>query len=55
MAKFEKNGAAAKVIKHMERFKQLLKYQLKNNSISKELYELLNTDADSLIQKWQGK
>ncbi|MCJ7842092.1 pectate lyase [Lederbergia sp. NSJ-179] len=55
VGQFEKKGAAAKVIKHMEGFKQLLDYQLENNSISQKLYEVLKADAHSLIQKWEGK
>lgn len=54
IGQFEQKGAAAKVIKHMGSFKQLLDYQLENASISQELYDSLKTEADSLIQKWEG-
>ncbi|WP_057987086.1 DUF5722 domain-containing protein [Lederbergia galactosidilytica] len=55
VGQFEKKGMAAKVIKHMKSFKQLIDFQLTNNSIPKELHEVLEKDADSLILKWQEK
>ncbi|WP_062110097.1 endo-beta-N-acetylglucosaminidase [Bacillus niameyensis] len=50
---FEKKGAADKVVKHMESFTFLLDHQLKNNSISQEMYDSLQTVANELIEKWQ--
>ncbi len=55
VSQFEKKGAAEKVIKHMETFKKLLDYQLENELITQELYEILKANANSLIQKWEGK
>lgn len=55
VSQFEKKAAAEKVIKHMENFKKLLEHQLENHLISQELYEILQADAGSLIQKWENK
>lgn len=54
IGEFEEKAAGEKVINHMESFKKLLDYQLKDNSLSQELYEVLKADANSLIQKWEG-
>lgn len=55
VGQFEKKGAAGKVSKHMESFKQLLDYQLENELISKELYGILTVATNLLIEKWEGK
>ncbi|MCJ7842891.1 carbohydrate-binding protein [Lederbergia sp. NSJ-179] len=55
VGQFEKKGTAEKVIKHMESFKQLLDYQLKNERISKELYAILTATTNSLVEKWESK
>ncbi len=55
VGQFEKKGAAKKVIKHMESFSQLLDYQLENDLISNELYGVLTTTTNSLIENWKGK
>ncbi|GIN72263.1 hypothetical protein J14TS2_27380 [Bacillus sp. J14TS2] len=52
---FEEQQNAKKVVKHMEGFKQLINHQKDNQFISKELQEILEADADSMILKWQGE
>lgn len=50
---YEKQGAAEKVIKHMEGFKVLLDHQEENSLISERAYEILKDNADALIDYWQ--
>lgn len=50
---YEQNDEADKVVKHTEGFKRLLEYQQDNEMISEDAYDMLKTDADHLIQKWQ--
>ncbi|QKY70372.1 M14 family zinc carboxypeptidase [Lentibacillus sp. CBA3610] len=53
VSRYEEQEEAEKVLRHMESFKQLLDYQQTNDLISGEAYEALNSDAESLIEKWQ--
>ncbi len=50
---FEDQGAAEKVVRHMGGFKDLLNHQLDNALISKDAKDVLNTQADILIEKWK--
>ncbi len=50
---YENKQLADKVVKHLESFKQMLEYQLKNAVISEEVYHNLMMNADALIEKWQ--
>lgn len=50
---FEKSEAGQKVIKHVKGFELLLDHQIKKELISREAYETLKDNADSLIRKWQ--
>ena len=52
VAQYEKQEAAAKVVKHMESFKVLLKHQKENKMISEKAYNDLTASADGLIKKW---
>ncbi|MEK3890810.1 FIMAH domain-containing protein [Bacillus sp. FSL K6-3431] len=51
--RYEKQEAAAKVVKHMEGFKQLLEQQKENEWISMKAYSTLKANAEALIKKWQ--
>lgn len=50
---YEKNDQADKVIKHTKSFKKLLEYQRNNDMISEDAYDMLETDANHLIHKWE--
>lgn len=50
---FENRDQAEKVIKHMTSFEQLLDYQIDNELISQEAYQVLKADTDYLIKQWQ--
>lgn len=50
---YEEKEAAEKVVKHMEGFKYLIDYQLDNELISNEVFNILQTKADDLIKAWQ--
>ncbi|TFJ92467.1 glycoside hydrolase family 3 protein [Lentibacillus salicampi] len=49
---FEKNDSAEKVIKHMNRFKQLLDHHKAGGAISAKAHSYLITETDRLIEKW---
>ena len=51
--RYETQGSAEKVLKHMQGFKQLLDYQRENELISNRAYQSLKANADYLIKKWQ--
>lgn len=53
VGRYEAQEQAAKVVKHMESFKQLLDYERENAWISDEAYHALYADAESLIEEWQ--
>lgn len=53
VAHFEKRSKAEKVVKHMNGFMQLLDHQQENKLISEKAYNMLKSEADSLIEKWQ--
>lgn len=53
VVRFEKQEAAKRVVKHMQRFKQSLDKHKKDGLISEDTYNTLKTHADSLIRKWQ--
>lgn len=50
---YEKKQEAEKVVKHTEGFKQLLVHQKENESISEKAFNILDTYADYLIEKWK--
>lgn len=52
--RFEEQEAAEKVIKHMKSFKQLLDHQEKEDLISDKAYNVLKTDTEKLVEKWQS-
>lgn len=51
---YEKQNSTEKVIKHMRGFNELLNQQQNNDLISAEAFELLQTQADRLIEKWEA-
>lgn len=51
--RFERQGDADKVVKHMQNFKQLLGHQGENGLISAEALDVLQSGADTVIAKWQ--
>ncbi|MBY7144401.1 beta-N-acetylglucosaminidase domain-containing protein [Virgibacillus sp. NKC19-3] len=53
VSQYEKREASEKVVKHMEGFKQLLDQQREEELISEDAYDVLNDEADNLIQQWQ--
>lgn len=53
VSQYEKQDADEKFIKHMNSFKLLLEHQLDNKLISDGAYNVLKSDADVLIKKWQ--
>lgn len=53
VVRFEKREAAERVVKHMQRFNQLLENHKKDGVISEDAYNTLKTHTDSLIKKWQ--
>ncbi|SFA99711.1 beta-glucosidase [Lentibacillus halodurans] len=50
---YEDQEAAEKVIKHMQGFKELLDHQQNNDLISDEAFNLLQSQTDALIEKWE--
>jgi hypothetical protein len=50
---FEKKREAEKVVKHTQGFEQLLAHQKEHGSISEKAFNILNTYADYLIEKWE--
>lgn len=50
---FEKQKDGDKVIKHLNSLKLLLDYQIENNLIATESYQVLKADVDYLIQNWE--
>jgi vancomycin permeability regulator SanA len=53
VGQFELQEEAAKVIRHMGGFQDLLHAQLDKGLITEEAYELLKTQSDALVEKWQ--
>ncbi|ASK64480.1 hydrolase [Virgibacillus phasianinus] len=51
--RFEEQGFAEKVVKHMKGFRLLLNHQKKTDLISLKAYNALKVDADQLIKKWE--
>lgn len=51
--RYEAEGQADKVVKHMTSFLSLLDHQKERDLISEKAYHALYNDAESLIQKWQ--
>ncbi|UJL45938.1 M28 family peptidase [Virgibacillus sp. NKC19-16] len=51
---YEVQEAVEKVIKHMQGFNDLLDHQQNNELISVEAYNLLQSQADMLIEKWEA-
>lgn len=50
---YENRGLTEKAVHHMKSFKLLLEHQNKNGWISEKAYNILKSDADYLIKKWQ--
>ncbi|WP_164214805.1 S8 family peptidase [Virgibacillus sp. YIM 98842] len=50
---YENRGEAAKVIRHMESFDQLLDYQLDQGLISEKAYHFLKADSDTITGYWE--
>lgn len=50
---YEENESAKKVVKHSKGLKKLLKYQKENDLISKNAYDVLKDDTNSMIKKWE--
>lgn len=50
---YEEQEQAEKVIKHVEGFQDLLDHQQENDLISEKAFNILNHDADALIDKWE--
>lgn len=53
VGRYEEQDAAEKIVKHMEGFQSLLDYQQENDLISEKAYNILNHDAEFLIEYWQ--
>lgn len=53
VSQYEEKGSTEKVVKHMEGFRLLLDQQLKDELISREVYDSLKDDANNLINQWQ--
>ncbi|ALX49970.1 glycoside hydrolase family 3 N-terminal domain-containing protein [Lentibacillus amyloliquefaciens] len=51
---YEEQEAAEKVLKHMQGFKALLDQQQNNELISADAFNLLQSQADALIEKWEA-
>ncbi|MFL0364502.1 amidohydrolase [Pseudobacillus sp. 179-B 2D1 NHS] len=51
--RLEKREAAERVVKHMQKFNELLDKHKKNRVISEDAYNTLKIHTDSLIKKWQ--
>ena len=51
--RFEKQGAAEKVTKHINGFNRLLDHQKENGLISEKAYRVLKADADYLMKIWE--
>ncbi|MFS0613989.1 GH92 family glycosyl hydrolase [Lederbergia ruris] len=51
--RFEQQGVADKVLKHMNGFKALLDHQQDSALISKEAYQILYDSTDYFIERWQ--
>ena len=54
VSRYEDLDSAEKVIKHMEAFKDLLNYQKDEAIISDKAYNVLHTQAQRLIEKWDA-
>lgn len=50
---YENQGAADKVVKHMDGFKDLLNHQLDKDLISEDAFDALSSQSDELIKNWQ--
>jgi len=50
---YEEQEQTEKMIRHMIGFKDILNHQLNNDLISEEAFNVLNAQADDLIEKWQ--
>ena len=55
VARYEEEGVADKVVKHVHGFKRLLEHQRENGWITEKAYTVLKSDADSLIAKWDNR
>jgi hypothetical protein len=55
VARYEEEGVADKVVKHVHGFKRLLEHQRENGWITEKAYTVLKGDADSLIAKWDNR
>ncbi|WP_234447042.1 endo-alpha-N-acetylgalactosaminidase family protein [Virgibacillus salexigens] len=53
VARYEKQEQAAKVIKHLNGFKQLLDQQKQEKLISQKAYNTLKSSSDILIGRWE--
>lgn len=50
---YESNGAMDKAIKHMKSFKILIEQMKEKELVSIKLFNILNSDADLLLKKWE--
>lgn len=50
---YESNGAMDKAIKHMKSFKILIEQMKEKELVSTKLFNILNSDADLLLKKWE--
>lgn len=53
VGRYEDLGAAEKVVKHMESFRQLLDHQKDNDLLPEEAHHTLQAEAENVIQTWQ--
>ncbi|WP_176448330.1 glycoside hydrolase family 3 N-terminal domain-containing protein [Lentibacillus sp. CBA3610] len=51
---YEDQEADEKVVKHMQGFNDLLDHQLENELISASAYDVLQSQGDALIEKWEA-
>src|SRR5699024_11159517 len=53
VSRYEEQELAEKVVKHMEGFKLLLNHQKENEWLSEGAYNMLKSNTNDLIKKWQ--
>ncbi len=52
VGQYENQGEAEKVVRHMNGFQLLLDYQLNEKLISREAYDSMNIQAETMINEW---
>lgn len=50
---FEDTEKMDKAVKHLQAFKQLIEQQHEKNSITDQTYEILQTNADDVLEEWE--